>query len=219
MITLPAAIKTELQKIASTGAMLYLLEIPYTADPSLDIRLVCNTEEITWNGYTWTASLFYLESIEESGSGKLPELMASMSNIGGLVEAQILARNNLDGCDCTIYVVNSLCLDETTPIWSATFQVAKVVINRQVASVKLSVPNPYLLNYPSTLMHGTLCQYPTYPGDPRCNYTPYLGSFAGDGVCNRTIGDCQARWGSRVYSLPFGGQLGLQGEYVDDGDI
>ena len=210
---IPSSIVQELHKLASDGSVLYLLEIPYEPNHSLDIRLARNTDDVVWLGNTFLKSWFEIETIEESGAGNVPELHIIMSNIGGLVEDQIIQRDNLNGCQATLYFVNSKFLGYSTPIFSATFDVMKPSCNRLTASIKLSVENPLLLNYPSWKYHGSLCQYPKFPGDPRC---PYSGGLT---TCNRTLTDCITRWGGVVTYLPFGGQLGLSGEIQADASL
>jgi hypothetical protein len=141
------------------------LEVLHHANHTLDVRLATDLENVTWDSKVWTASSFELEAIEEQSSGNSPELWVRISNIGGLVEAELLARDNLDGDDAVIYFVSSVLLAETIPIFSATFNVMKVQCSVDVASVKLSVQNPMLLNFPSAQLHGSICQYPKFPSN------------------------------------------------------
>ena len=219
MITLPTSLNNEIRKIASSGSILTLIEIPCTINSvNLDIRIVKNLADVTWNGHVWTKSWFEIDTIDETSTGNPPELSVSISNIGGLVEDQLILRNNLDGCECTIYFISSITTltDYNTPIFSVTFNVMKVKCSRDIATVKLSVQNPMLLNCPSFQLHGTICQYPKFSNsvltpDPRC---PYVGAYT---TCNRTLSDCLLRWPGGL--LPFGGQLGLLGELQDDSDL
>lgn len=198
--TLPSSIMLELHKLTSDGAILYLLEIPEHA-----IRLARNTDDVIWNGYTWTKFWFELEAIPESSSGEVPELYVYTSNIGGFMEAEVIAHDNFEESTCTLYFVNSNCLTETVPVFSATFNIMKVSCNREKVSLKLSVDNPYLQAYPVWRLHGSLCQYQHFKTDARCGYS---GAAT---TCDRTLAAC-LNLGNQ---LRFGGALGLFDETQD----
>jgi hypothetical protein len=211
MITLPSSILTELHKLQSDGSVIYLIEI---ITPSGTLRLARNTEDIVWDSHTWTKSWFTIDVLTESTSGEVPELWVNMSNIGGLVEQQIIAYNNLIDSTCVLYFVNTNCLTETEPILSMTLDIAKVACTRTAASMKLTALNPFSMAYPQWRLHGAICQYPTYDPDVtspfhdlRCGYT---GAIA---TCDRTLGDCLTHGNY----LRFGAQLGIYKEIPDVG--
>jgi phage-related protein len=199
MITLPSSILEELHKLASDGAMLYLLEIPEHG-----IRLARNTEDVRWCGEVYQKSWFEIESLQESGTGDNPELWVQASNIGGFLEAEIIAHNNFEDSTCVISIVNANCLDETEPIFSLTLDIMKPACDHKVASLKLSCENPLLLAYPAWKFHQNLCQYAEFKGD-LCGYTGV------DASCLRTLADCM----SKSNQERFGGQLSLIGTFID----
>lgn len=206
MITLPSSIMVELHKLNTDASVVYLAEIAiYTSGVvSTYIRLARNIDDVTWNSYTWQKSWFEIETISESSAGEIPELFIYTSNVGGLMEAEVLTYGTFADSTCTIYFVNTNCLTETTPIFSATFQIMKVTCNNQTVGLKLSVENPYLQAFPFWRIHGSLCQYPDFKGG-RCGYA---GATT---TCNRTLAACIALGNS----TRFGGQLGLFEEVVD----
>jgi hypothetical protein len=207
MITLPSSILLELHKLNRDGSTIYLLEIPEHS-----IRLARNTEDVVWDGHTWQKSWFEIETLTEGTAGEVPELFVYTSNIGGLMEAEVLAHDDFQGSTCILYFVNSNCLTETTPLFSATFQIMKPVCNSKTVGLKLSVDNPYLQAFPLWRLHGSLCQYPTFNPDitspfhdPRCGYT---GATT---TCDRTLTACLAL----SNQTRFGGVLGLFKEVQD----
>lgn len=195
--TIPTSIMQELHKLQSDGAVIYLLEIPEHS-----IQLARNTDDVIWDSKTWTKFWFEIDALTESSSGQVPELYVRLSNVGGFIESEILAHDNFEDSTCVLYFVNTNCLDETTPILSFTFDVMKVSCNEESVSVKLSVQNPMLLAFPVWKLHGSLCQYPSFPSDLRCGYSGL------DTTCDRTISDCI----SKGNYARFGGQLGLVNE-------
>lgn len=207
MIMLPTSIMQELHKLASDGSILYLVEIIVNNENTADehIRLARNVDNVVWDGETWSKSWFEIESIQEGSSGDVPELFLYTSNIGGLMEEEILSRDDLQDATCTVYLVNSNCLDETTPIYSATFDVMKVVCNNETVGIKISCPNPYLQSFPMWKLHGSLCQYPVFK-ETRCGYVGAATS------CDRTLATCI----SLSNSSRFGAFLGLSREVVSD---
>jgi phage-related protein len=200
MITLPSSIMQELHKIASDGAVIYLAEIPEHG-----IRLARNTEDVTWDSKTWSKFWFELDPLSESTSGEVPELTVKVSNIGGFIEQEVVSHDNFEDSTLVLYFVNANCLSETTPILSLTFDIMKVSCDKNLVTIKLSCQNPILLAYPPWKFHGSLCQYPSFPSDPRCGYV--AGVYT---TCSRTLADCILR-GNQAR---FGAQLGLINEVI-----
>lgn len=206
MITLPSSIVQELHKVASDGSIIYLAEIIVNNENTADeyIRLARNVDDVVWDGETWSKAWFEIETIPEGSSGEIPELYLYTSNIGGLMEGEILSRDDLQDATCTIYLVNSNCLDETTPVFSATFDIMKVMCDSETVKIKLSTYNPYLQAFPGWRIHGSLCQYTTFKG-ARCGYSGVTTT------CDRTFPTCIALGNS----ARFGAFLGLIKEVVD----
>jgi len=173
--------------------------------PDYSIRLVRNTEDIVWNGYTWTKTWFELDTISESSEDRQPELTVNFSNIGGLIENEMVDHNNFKRAICNIYLVNSFCLDEVDPIYWISLQVQNATCTRKQVSIKLGLVNPLLLAYPAWNFHGSLCQYRKFRG-PLCGYS---GDFT---TCNRSLANCIERNNTER----FGAQLGLLGEIQTD---
>lgn len=199
--TLPSSIVRELHKLNSDGAIICLAEIPEHA-----IQLARNTEDVVWDGKTWSKFWFELDDgLSETTSGELPELTIKVSNIGGFIEVEVVAHDNFEESTLILRFISANCLTETDPILSMTFDIMKVTCDSQLVTIKVAAQNPMLLAYPPWKLHGSLCQYQHFPSDPRCGYTGGLTT------CNRTMQDCQTRG---MYAR-FGGQLGLVNEVMD----
>jgi phage-related protein len=188
------------------------------------IQLARNIDDVIWGGKTWLKCWFEVETITETTSGTATELQVSISNVGGWAEQQIIENDNFAGKTCTIYLVNSNCLDDTEPIFSITLDVSKPVVNGVVASLKLTAENPFLLSYPSWHFNSSICQYKDL--SPVWDWNGYTWVYGGEwrgfkGVlcgyrgphtdCNRTLDDCITR-GNQAR---FGGQLGIRGSVIE----
>lgn len=199
MISLPTAILQELHKNNSDGSTIALVEIPEHS-----IYLARNTDDVVWDGHTWHKFWFEFDAVESASSNNVPELDLITSNLGGLIEQEIIAHDNFRDCTCIIRFVNSNCLNETTPIMEVTFNIVKPVVSNTTVTLKLSVENPLLRSFPSWHYHGSICQYKQFKDD-LCGYS---GAYT---TCNRTIKDCLARGNQKR----FGAQLGLYDDYAE----
>ena len=65
MLSLSAAAIAEKHELGNASPFLVLLEIQLDVDT---IRVVQNTENITWDGETWVAFPFKLSGLDEPGS-------------------------------------------------------------------------------------------------------------------------------------------------------
>jgi phage-related protein len=213
----PTSIATELHKLAADGSMLCLAEITGTTSLGVPytLRIARNIEDVVWLGVTWSRFWFDPEVVDEATTGNVPELQVHANNIGGYLEALVIQYENLAGAKCTLYWVNSNCLDETEPVFSITLDVAKPICSRRVVSLKLVAQNPLLLKYPSWVFHGTVCQYKDKVGAYR-GFRGVLCGYAGvDTTCARTLAACLAKGNV----ARFGAQLGLRGDAQDDDDV
>jgi len=202
MLTPPSSIVQEMHKLHSSGALLYLAAIP-----SFSVYLARSLADIAWNGTTYQKSWFEVDGIAEDADSHAPELLVHFSNLGGMVEAEVLASNNFAKALVTLYVVNSNCLDEVEPIYSVTLQVQKVTCTKKLVSFKLGLSNPLLVSFPSWKFHGSICQYAQFKGE-LCGYTGALTT------CDRTLTNCL----ERANTERFGAQPGLLGSIqADDG--
>lgn len=200
MLSLPAAILTELNTLNQSGALIYLVSVPNRGQYYARSR-----SDITWNSQTWHKSWFEIDGIGEDSGTHAPELQISVSNIGGAIEADIIAHGNYSKDEIHIYAVNTNCLSETTPVFHVKLQILKVTCNRKAAVFKIGLNNPLLMAFPSWKTHDSICQYAEFKGT-LCGYSGGLTT------CNRTLADCLVR----ANTERFGAQLGIQGAIQND---
>ena len=129
MLTLSQAAIIEKNKIASDNAWLILLEItipPTATGVPIVLRLVRNTEDITWNRLLWTAFPFELDPPKQSGNGELPNFTVRVSNITRTVEGYLEQAGGGIGAQVRMMVVLSAHLEQTTPELDEEFSVQSV---------------------------------------------------------------------------------------------
>ncbi|MCE5334215.1 MAG: hypothetical protein LLG06_06465 [Desulfobacteraceae bacterium] len=200
MLTLPSSIVRDLHKLASSGAIVFLLSVPH-----YELYWARNTADIVWRGNTYVRSWFDLGLIAGSSDASLPSLVVSISNIGGMVEHEVVRRNSFRGVDMNLYIVDSNCLYENTPLYQMVFQVLKPTCRTKSVEFKLGIENPILMSFPSWKTHGAICQYTEF-GGYLCRY---VGLYT---ECDRSVSNCIAR--SNVER--FGAQLGIMGEIYEE---
>lgn len=198
MNTLSAAAIIEKNKLSSDGAWLILLELDI-AGLTEPIRVVRNTEDITWNGVTWVAFPFELGEISEDSQGQLPSLSLKISNVTGVIQQYIEMSNG--GVDSTaiIRVVHSLHLDLSTPEIEETLAVQSVTADTNWITVNLGPDFTTQLRVPADRYMKDFC-----PFKFRGLECGYAGS---DTSCNKTLDACRAKGNS----VRFGGEPALPG--------
>jgi len=110
MITLPANLIAEKNKIHSADPWIVLLEITLT--DSTVLRFCNNTEDITYDSNDYTAISFQMGIIESNADGKLPTISLRVCNISRILTTYL---DDLDGAlDSTVKVtvVNAGLLSE-----------------------------------------------------------------------------------------------------------
>ncbi len=214
MRSLPTSISQELHRLSTDGSLICLFSITNSAGTVL-FRKARNYDDVVWpstGGYTWEKFWFELDTLEENTTGNIPELNIVTSNIGGFVEQELIDNDNFEDCTCTIYIVNSKCLDETDPVFSMEFTVKKPSVTRDTVTLSISAENPLLLIYPSWHVHGSICQYRRF--GIASSVKGYLCGYPGgypNQTCDRTLHSC-VNFGN---NHRFGAQLSLRDETWD----
>lgn len=202
MLPIPSNVMEEMHKLHRDGSLLCLISVA-----EADIYLARNTKDVVWNSITWVKSWFEIDGITQDGNEYAPTIQVHFSNIGGGVEQTIRDNNMLKRMWAELYVINSKLLEADEYIFYSKFQIKKPTVSRGVATVVAGLDNPLTLPWPFWKMHDSICQYPNFPGDPRC---PYSGELI---TCPRTLPGCIDRHGNAKY---FGAQLGIVRSIQDD---
>lgn len=188
--------------LATEAVILTLLELRIPSTPT--VRLVSNTEDITWNGELWQCLEFTLSTIDQTAQGEVPQWTVKISNINRAIEQYIqaydlyLKQHGIEGneIECTIYAVNSLDLQNTTPILKHDAVLQKPSTDAQWGTFLLSAKNPYNKPFPPRRVYRNFCAW---------KFKSEECAYAGEGeTCDKTLTTCRLL----DNSTRFGGFVG-----------
>lgn len=182
----------EKNKLSSDAPFLLLFDISHE-QLAENIRLVRNTEDVTWAGKTWTAFPVDIEDYSEDGKS-LPALNMKIAAGQGLITTYLQKYGGLTDARVRIYIVHAKCLDVDKPEMELEFQVTETTYDEQWITFTLGA-SPELANrFPAWKYLTDFC--PFVCGDIRCGYT-------GDKTCKNNLASC-------LIPERFGGEPGIQ---------
>ena len=198
---------TEKNKLNTDSVFLLCLKItvPGVAEP---IRVVSNTENITWLGETWVSMDFRIEEITEVSSGENPQVSLKVSNVSRAMESYVqeydvyCKNNGYSEITVDIYVINTKVIaadPNADPEVEHSFILIAPQSTAQWVSFTLGAPNPWTQRFPRNRMLKNQCRYSEFKTDPRCGYT------GAETTCDRTLTTCRT-YGN---SARFGGTPGI----------
>lgn len=202
MLNLSVAGMIEKSQLASDGVWLLLVEVavPDSGEP---LRLVRNSEDIAWNGYTWTAFNFKLGEITEDNKGKPQSIPLQISNVTQIVQAYAEENNGLTGTTVTLRVVHSQHLDNTLPEVEEFFTVQSTTCDRNWVTFYLGSDISIQLRFPFRRVLKNFCAWRDQYKGVECGYAGPLPP------CDGTLQSCRDRGNSVRYggepSIPEGG--------------
>ena len=182
----------EKNKLSSDAPFLLLFDISHE-QLAENIRLVRNTEDVTWAGKTWTAFPVDIEDYSEDGKS-LPALNMKIAAGQGLITTYLQKYGGLTDARVRIYIVHAKCLDVDKAEMELEFQITETAYDEQWITFTLGA-SPELANrFPAQKYLTDFC--PFICGDIRCGYT-------GDKTCKNNLASC-------LISERFGGEPGIQ---------
>ena len=182
----------EKNKLSSDAPFLLLFDISHE-QLAENIRLVRNTEDVTWAGKTWTAFPVDIEDYSEDGKS-LPALNMKIAAGQGLITTYLQKYGGLTDARVRIYIVHAKCLDVDKPEMELEFQITETTYDEQWSTFTLGA-SPELANrFPAWKYLTDFC--PFVCGDIRCGY-------AGDKTCKNNLASC-------LIPERFGGEPGIQ---------
>jgi len=195
MKTLPAELVLEKNELASESAWLVLLDITLTDGTIL--RIVNNTEDVTFDSNTYTAVNFELDSNKEGLKGEIPSVQLKISNVTRLLQSYLESQEGSIGSDITMYIVNSENLGSNYAELTWEFEVIGTQADAFWTTFTLGAANPLRRRFPLYRYISSHCNWRFKSAE--CGY---VGTYT---VCNRTLDNCQ----DRDNSERFGGHPGL----------
>lgn len=204
MITLPAALISEKNKISNADPWLILAHI-YIPDYPVNIYLARNNEDVTWNSNTYAAYPFELDDISEARKGESPSLSLRLGNVNQVLNAYLEQVNGAVGAVVTIAIVHAAHLAETTPAMSMEFSVTGATVDSRYVSFNLGAQNPFLRRVPTGRVLKNHCRWLFKGSDGRCGYA------GAETACDKTLTRCRELSNSpRFGGFPGVGLTGLK---------
>lgn len=199
MLNLSAAAILEKNKTCSTGAWLLLIEFDFDGDT---VRLVSNNENITWNGYTWTAFPFKLDTVAENNEGEIPNVVISIGNQSRALQGYLEDTNGGEGTTVTLRVVHSDHLPDADAIIEEIYTVLSAKANEQWIPFTLGGDYPTRIRFPLDRYMTDFCRCKKFK-NARCGYS------GADTTCTRTLTDCRSKGNQTRFggfpTIPTGG--------------
>jgi len=202
---MPLSISTdataEKNKLSNEDPWLILLEVIYPNETP--VRVVWNTENITWDGETWYAMPFQLGDIEESNQAEVPEVELSIIDIERRTTPLLDQYNGAVGADVWVRVVHAAHLDNTTPEFEQDFTVIDTSLDWQnTIKFKLGAENLSNERSPVNRFLKGHCRYKEFKG----NLCGYSGTAT---ECSRTFERCRELGNQKRFGgFPGIGKLG-----------
>jgi len=146
MKNLPANLIIEKNKLASPNPWVVLLEITLT--DSTVLRFARNTEDVTFEGHTFTAFPFEIEPTSQDTHGEIPTVTLRVSNVTRLLQQYLDELDGGVGSTVRVIVVNLNLLSEDYSELEMTFDVLGCYSDVDWAVFTLGAPNPLRQRFP-----------------------------------------------------------------------
>ena len=186
-----AAAVLEKNKLASDAPFLIFLALSHSSVGT--IRLVRNTENVTWQGEEWTAFPLDIETSGEDGK-TIPALNIKVSNCGGIIQTYLQEYDGMVDAQVRVMVALAGNLNNPHPEFALDFMVQSTTYDESWVTFCLSASAELTNRFPVNRYINNFC--PFHCGDIRCGYT-------GAELCVNTLESC-------LVPQRFGGEPGIQ---------
>ncbi|WP_298434597.1 DUF1833 family protein [Geobacter sp.] len=200
MKSISSTLTIEKNRIATENPWLVLLDITLT-DGVTKFSLVANTEDIQFQGRTYTAMPFNLIPPKESSKGEIPTVTLEVCNVTRVIQGYLEALDGAIGSGVVMRIVNAAYLAEDYAELEMEFEVLAAKCNAQWVSFTLGAPSPLQKRFPLYRYIAMHCKWVQDYKGAECKYSGPLPD------CKGTLDDCRAHGNSRR----FGGEPGLSG--------
>lgn len=203
-VDLPADIQKEKNKLETKSAWLWLLDVTVTGVEEV-IRLVNNTENISYGGNVYTRCSFKLGPWEFTASGELPRRQLSVTNID-VAQYLLPYVEQYDGAVGSTVVttpVNSEHLDVDMSSKAMEFMILSASPWEDNIAFTLGGPNP-LIQRLQDRYFANYCRFVKHFKGVECGYS------GAETVCNGTLARCK----ELSNQTRFGGETGMRAKTV-----
>jgi phage-related protein len=171
------------------------------------LYLVNNTDDVVFQGQTYSAFAFNYEQQKQTSKGEIPTVTISVSNVSRVIQSYVEQYDGGIGSTVTLIIVNHAHLTEDYAELTADFTVLGSKCTAQWVSFTLGAPNPLNKRFPAWQYIALHCRFKfNYPAGTG----PYCGYSGTATTCSRTLDNCRALGNS----TRFGGHPGLDGRGI-----
>jgi phage-related protein len=197
MKNIPAALILEKNKLATPNPWLLLFDV--MLPESTTLYVVRNTEDIIFNGHTYTAFPIKFEPTKQASKGEIPTVSLRISNVTRVLQAYMEQFAGGIGSTVTFRVVNAAYLSENYAELTMTYDIIAAVSDAHWITITLGAPNPLRSIYPQFRYNAHFCNWQFKSVE--CGYA------GASEICKRTLAYCR-----QLNNSPrFGGFPGLGG--------
>ena len=215
-MTLSAGAYIEKNRLSSTSAWLILLKV--TMPDTTVIRLVANSENVTWPvtaGDVYTKFPFELDEIGDTSKGEVPSVSLKVSNVARILEPYLEDQDGLIDSEVIIYIVNSINVttdalgvgvNNDNPEIELNYDIINSSTDAMWVNFTLGSMNPWNRRFPRNKVYKNICRFNDFKG-ARCKYAGI------ETTCDRSLYTCRNTMDN---SENFGGfpGVGSKGVYV-----
>jgi phage-related protein len=158
MLTLPSNLKTQKNLISQVDPWLILLDI--TLPDSTILRFVRNTEDVTFQGNSYTAFPFELEAQKMANKGELPSIQLRVSNVTRFIQYYLEINNGGLGGTVVVTLINNAYLLEDYSMLQTTYTIISASSDVNWATWSLGAPNPLRRQFPLYRYLPKTCSWP-----------------------------------------------------------
>lgn len=201
----------EKNKVSAEQPWLLFLTMTNVAK-DLTLRLVKNTENITYKGHEHIAYPFEIDNIPEASRGSLPTLSIKVSNVDRQIQAYVEQDATFgSGWEVIITLahisqLNGTSLPDQVAEIEHKFQSLDLTADNEWLTINLGVKNPMLVQFPRQQYAGGFCQR-IFNDGLGCPYSTQ-GKNNIYTLCKKTLANCKDRFSeNRTNSL--GQKIGL----------
>lgn len=192
--TIPPALTVEKNRMGTSNPWLMLLDIALS-DGETFFYLCANTEDIEFQGRTYTAIAVDVVLPEESTQGRLQSLSLKVSNVSGVLQHYMESLNGAVGSTVLMRFVNAAYLDEDFSDLDMEWTLVATSCKGAWITFTLGSSSPLNKRYPLYRYIALHCKW--QPNSAECGLTGI--------TCARTLDACRGHGNSRR----FGGYPGL----------
>ena len=198
-ISMPSNITSLKNELNQPGSWTWIVTLTTPDDTVL--RYAGNTENVTYGGNVYTALNFSIDRFSFNADGEIPEINASISNIGYALQEYIAA--GIIGGTISFLQVNTDYLSEDYSEDLLTFSITGVEVTWSVVIFTLSVPPEVRFRIPEDRYNPYTCRHRF-----KCSRCGYSGGLT---TCDRNPIDCYERG---RFPGNYGGTLSMRREAV-----